>query len=285
MARIRYIKPEFFLHEGLAELSPFHRLTFIGLWTLADRMGRLEDRPKRIKANLFPYDNVDMPAVLRDLEQGGFIVRYETGGLACIAIPSWPKHQRPHKRENPSTLPPPPGHVPPTTQAIPEHDLGDDLDEPEHDLGSAQAPPEPDPSIALNVLGPLENGEWGMGNGEWTTENGETDKGRSAATTEKTDTRPIEKLPDSPGAAFFAWYQEERIAAGLAVDLPPSHRKLSTWYSEAMSELNGDEPRLKMTAVRFSEDDYWRQRNVPFRGFMSQWRKYVPRQDPKVRAL
>ena len=28
----------------------------MGLWTQADREGRLEDRPMRLKASLFPYD-------------------------------------------------------------------------------------------------------------------------------------------------------------------------------------------------------------------------------------
>ena len=32
MARIRSIKPSFWTNEVLAELSPWHRLCFIGLW-------------------------------------------------------------------------------------------------------------------------------------------------------------------------------------------------------------------------------------------------------------
>ena len=49
MARARNIKPGFFKNEFLAEMPCEVRLLFIGLWTLADREGRLEDRPKRIK--------------------------------------------------------------------------------------------------------------------------------------------------------------------------------------------------------------------------------------------
>jgi len=48
MARSRNIKPGFFRNEMLAECSPLARLLFAGLWCLADRFGRLEDRPKRI---------------------------------------------------------------------------------------------------------------------------------------------------------------------------------------------------------------------------------------------
>ena len=50
MARARNIKPGFFANENLAECDPLARLLFAGLWCLADREGRLEDRPKRIAA-------------------------------------------------------------------------------------------------------------------------------------------------------------------------------------------------------------------------------------------
>jgi len=49
MARTRSIKPSFFKNEFLAECEPMARLLFVGLWTLADRDGRLELRPRRIE--------------------------------------------------------------------------------------------------------------------------------------------------------------------------------------------------------------------------------------------
>ena len=52
MARARNIKPGFFDNETLGELPALTRLLFIGLWCLADREGRLQDRPKRIKKEL-----------------------------------------------------------------------------------------------------------------------------------------------------------------------------------------------------------------------------------------
>ena len=108
MARARNIKPGFFSNEDLADCSFETRLLFIGLWTLADRDGRLEDRPKRIKAAVFPYDDVDVDAGLVDLEKRGFIVRYASDSLDCICIANFVKHQNPHHRESPSTLPAPP---------------------------------------------------------------------------------------------------------------------------------------------------------------------------------
>ena len=69
MARARSIKPSFFKNDELAECEPMARLLFVGLWTLADRDGRLECRPMRIKAELFPYDNCDINELLEQLQK------------------------------------------------------------------------------------------------------------------------------------------------------------------------------------------------------------------------
>ncbi len=105
MARARNIKPSFFTNEDLVELPFEDRLLFIGLWTLADREGRLEDRPKRIKMAVFPADNVDVDASLARLAKSGFIARYEARGIACIQVLNFAKHQNPHVREAASELP------------------------------------------------------------------------------------------------------------------------------------------------------------------------------------
>ena len=105
MARARNIKPAFFLNDDLVELSFEYRLLFIGLWTLADREGRLEDRPKRIKMGVFPADNVDVDAGLAELQKYGFIQRYEINGEKLVQILNFTKHQNPHHTEKGSELP------------------------------------------------------------------------------------------------------------------------------------------------------------------------------------
>ena len=105
MARARNIKPGFFKNELLAELPISTRLIFIGLWCLADREGRLENRPKRIKLELLPFDSVDVGQALDELEQHGFIERYEASGLQVIHILNFTKHQSPHGTERDSHLP------------------------------------------------------------------------------------------------------------------------------------------------------------------------------------
>lgn len=107
MARARNIKPGFFKNEDLAECTPWARLCFAGLWTLADREGRLEDRPKRIKGELFPYDTVDVEPLLQELERFKFILRYEIDGFKAIQILEFAKHQSPHYSEVQSVIKPP----------------------------------------------------------------------------------------------------------------------------------------------------------------------------------
>jgi hypothetical protein len=105
MARIRTIKIGFFKNEYLAQLEPHDRLCFIGLWLLADKAGRLEDRPLRIKGELFPYETVDMDAVLNTLERSEFLDRYEVEGVRYVQIRHFLKHQRPKSDEPESLIP------------------------------------------------------------------------------------------------------------------------------------------------------------------------------------
>lgn len=109
MARSRNIKPGFFVNEDLIELDPLARLLFIGLWTLADREGRLEDRPRKIKLSILPGDDCNIDHLLNELARYKFIIRYEVDGLKCIQIVNWHKHQNPHHMEVPSELPAPQG--------------------------------------------------------------------------------------------------------------------------------------------------------------------------------
>ena len=109
MARARNIKPGFFKNEVLAEMPMEARMLFIGLWTLADREGRLEDRPKRIKMELFPYDSFDVDPMLSRLQADGFLTRYDVGGVRFIQIENFVKHQDPHYKEKASEIPPPEG--------------------------------------------------------------------------------------------------------------------------------------------------------------------------------
>lgn len=107
MPRARNIKPGFFTNDELAELPALTRLLFIGLWCIADREGRLEDKPKRIKVETLPYDDFDVDAALSDLMRAGFLTRYSVDGARYIQIDKFAKHQNPHVKEAESTIPAP----------------------------------------------------------------------------------------------------------------------------------------------------------------------------------
>jgi hypothetical protein len=109
MARIRTIKPEFFRHEGLYEAEvktklPL-RIAFAGLWTACDREGRFKWKPRALKLDVLPYDDIDFSRVLYALVTHGFIVKYEFDGDEYGCIPSWNNHQVINNRESASTLP------------------------------------------------------------------------------------------------------------------------------------------------------------------------------------
>ncbi|EPX3860864.1 hypothetical protein ACWY7A_000032 [Acinetobacter baumannii] len=105
MARARNIKPSFFMNEDIIELPYEARLLFIGLWTLADREGRLENRPKKIKMSLFPADDINVAEQLENISKFGFIELYNADGIDVIQIVNFVKHQTPHSLEKDSELP------------------------------------------------------------------------------------------------------------------------------------------------------------------------------------
>lgn len=117
MARARNIKPGFFINEDLVELPFSTRLLFIGLWTIADRAGRLDDRPKKIKMAVFPADDVDVDTGLFELAERGLLVRYIVDNEPFIQITNFEKHQSPHIKEVDSLIPAPDKHQTDTSLA------------------------------------------------------------------------------------------------------------------------------------------------------------------------
>jgi len=110
--RIRTIKPEFFIHEGLFEAEKESklplRLAFIGLWCAADREGRFKWEPRRLGVQIMPYDHIDFSRVLDALTTRGFIQRYASESRDFGCIPSFARHQVINNRERESELPEPP---------------------------------------------------------------------------------------------------------------------------------------------------------------------------------
>lgn len=114
--RVRTLRPGFFETEDLARLHPMCRLLFAGLWCIADREGRLEDRPRLTSSQIFPYEddltteqvNLWLDDLARIQSDGKpFIIRYSACGKRYMQIVGFAKHQSPHPREMKSVIPAP----------------------------------------------------------------------------------------------------------------------------------------------------------------------------------
>lgn len=104
--RARNYKPGFFKNEELLDCDPLARILFLGLIALADREGRLEDRPRRFKLEILPADNCDIEALLVQLEKTARVItRYHGVDCNIIQVKNFKKHQKPHVNEVKSVLP------------------------------------------------------------------------------------------------------------------------------------------------------------------------------------
>jgi hypothetical protein len=104
--RIRTIKPEFWMHEGLCSKSEFTRLLAIALLNWADDEGYFLANPVLIRGQVFPFleDSTKIPRALQDLSSVGWIdLGKDDQGRSIGKIKNFAKHQRVDK-PNPSKL-------------------------------------------------------------------------------------------------------------------------------------------------------------------------------------
>ncbi len=97
MARIRTVKPEIWTDERVGECSIPARLLFIATWNFADDHGGLDRSAKQLKAQAFPYDNIDCEPLVQELLNAGLLVEYESGGKKYLHIRGFRKHQKNEK--------------------------------------------------------------------------------------------------------------------------------------------------------------------------------------------
>lgn len=95
MARNRMLNPEFWLDEEVAKLTPFARLLYMGLWGICDdNYATLPDRPDWIKAQIFPYEILDVSQLLKELEGVGKIIKFEEDGKPYWYVKNFFKYQK-----------------------------------------------------------------------------------------------------------------------------------------------------------------------------------------------
>lgn len=191
--RARNIKPGVTKNEVLADLPAEHRLLFILLPMLADREGKLEDRPKRIKMELFPADQFDVDRMLDDLARAGQIERYDVDGLRVLRIPTFLKHQRPHSNEAASELPDPLR----ATKAERTFDHSGKRETPDSDSGPSESYPQA-AGAKLDVGDTVSDDPAPLGIGPGTPENtGPSDHGEKDFQPGSKALRPDSLNPDS----------------------------------------------------------------------------------------
>ena len=111
MPRIRTVKPEIAKHEKLFDAEVETGMPMRYFWAVlpcfCDREGRFEWRPRRLTADIFPYDESTCASrVLDALTTRGFIAKYRVGDGWFGWIPTFTKHQVVNHRESASDLPP-----------------------------------------------------------------------------------------------------------------------------------------------------------------------------------
>jgi hypothetical protein len=111
IARIRSIKPEFWVSEQIAECSTNARLTFIGLSNFCDDHGVHPAKPKTLKAELYPMDDfssADVAGWMAELTRVGLVAEFESEGEQFWHVTGLDKHQKIDRPSFKYPSPPPP---------------------------------------------------------------------------------------------------------------------------------------------------------------------------------
>jgi hypothetical protein len=252
--RIRTIKPSFFKNDDLGELDPLARILFIGLWCMADRRGRLEDRPKRIKAELLPYDDADLNFLLNGLVTRGFITRYQVGELRIIQIASFEKHQRIT------------GGEADTDSVLPEQQAEQSAEAPANNSGSTEETTVKHPGIiGATVRTTGREGKGKEGKGEYLPSTGVDDEEGGDDSSDQVD--DPEADPDEPAGKKPKPHPSDeafRFADWFRTLLPAGTRLHTGWreqWGRAYDELirlDHRTPELITAVCRWArEDEFW----------------------------
>jgi hypothetical protein len=102
MQHVRHIKPEFYVHEGVNDMTVNARYAETGTWTCCDKHGRFEWKPRMLKRLVMPYDDVDFESLMHEWVQHGFAEQYRVDGETYGRFFNWEKHQGINLREKQS---------------------------------------------------------------------------------------------------------------------------------------------------------------------------------------
>lgn len=126
MARKRVIDPEFYLDDKLATCDFDTRIFFIGTWNFADDYGVIENNILKLKAQIFPYDDVDVIKMRDQLIKIGRLSLFTANGkewLHIVNFLKWQKVEKPSFSRNPV----PPLHLLTDTSPTPTQPVGSEV--------------------------------------------------------------------------------------------------------------------------------------------------------------
>ena len=93
----RILKESICTSDSIDGLTLFEEVFFYRLIVNCDDYGRMDGRPKVLRAKLFPLRDVnydDVVLAMRSLESAGLIMMYEADQKPYIQLKSWDKHQQ-----------------------------------------------------------------------------------------------------------------------------------------------------------------------------------------------
>jgi hypothetical protein len=95
MARIRTVKPELWTDPEFVECSPNARLLFVAALNFASDYGVLPDKPKQLRMQCLPADDVSIDDLVTELVEHGFWERRTApDGAKVLVIRTFTLHQK-----------------------------------------------------------------------------------------------------------------------------------------------------------------------------------------------
>src|SRR5260370_1143991 len=138
MSRIRSVHPSLWTDDGFMALSPWARLLVMGLWNECDDGGAFEWKPRQLKVRLLGADDLDIAALLGELQRDNWIGLYRVDGRQFGVVRAFGRFQHPKKPAR--TLPMPHRW---RVYAATEHLAGDDVEEDAEPPVPCQLPEDP----------------------------------------------------------------------------------------------------------------------------------------------
>lgn len=88
------INPDFWLDEEIGSSSQACRLLYIGTWNHSDDYGVIECSPQKLKAQVFPYDDVDVRPLMDNLIALKKLLPFDVDGKKYLYIKNFLKYQK-----------------------------------------------------------------------------------------------------------------------------------------------------------------------------------------------